>query len=492
MAELCVSRINPQITLEYLKTASESKYFDRKSAQVKVAELAPIISAFANADGGTIAIGISDKRRILEGINAYAEEKINSFVNAPRDCCKPMPKYQTEFLNITNEDGEPDRILLLHISESVDQVIRTVNDETWLRIGDRTKEMLGENLRNLEYVKSTRHYEDEINQDAEIADLDEELLTIYKERINAKDINTEQLLRARGFMKEQDGKEYLTNAAVLLFSKDIYRFYPNCRVRFIRYDGNFAQVGTDINIIRDYSIELPLLRIIDKTREFVATQLREFTALNVTTGRFQIVPEYPEYAWLEGIVNAVTHREYAMSGDFIKVCMYDDRLEIESPRKLPNVVTVDNIRETRYSRNPRISRVLTEFGWVRELNEGVKRIYSDMEKFFLDDPIYTESDHSVCLILKNNIVMRRLRQKDRTEEKIGEDIWGQTDELEKAILTYITSRGEAGREELVGYTGSSSRTVSRRLAHLMEIDAIKKRGNPNSPKSKYVLVYKND
>lgn len=52
------------------------------------------------------------------------------------------------------------------------------------------------------------------------------------------------------------------------------------------------------------------------------------------------------------------------------------------PGKLPNIVTVDNIKDTRYARNPRISRVLTDFGWVRELNEGVKRIYSDMADFF--------------------------------------------------------------------------------------------------------------
>ena len=60
----------------------------------------------------------------------------------------------------------------------------------------------------------------------------------------------------------------------------------------------------------------------------------------------------------------------------------DDRLEIKSPGKLPSIVTVDNIKDTRYSRNPRMARVLTEFGCVRELNEGVKRIYADMEEFF--------------------------------------------------------------------------------------------------------------
>ena len=59
--------------------------------------------------------------------------------------------------------------------------------------------------------------------------------------------------------------------------------------------------------------------------------------------------------------------------------MFDDRLEIYSPGKLPNIVTVENIKHERFYRNPRIARTLTEFGWVREMNEGVKRIYSEME-----------------------------------------------------------------------------------------------------------------
>ena len=229
------------------------------------------------------------------------------------------------------------------------------------------------------------------------------LLEQQRNTINAQNDSFEQVLAARGFLKKQQGKFRLTNAAVLLFAKNIQQFYPNCRVRFIRYDGTSAGVGTGLNVTKDVNVELPLLRIIDKAQEFIGTQLREFTALDGETGKFKTVPEYPEFAWKEGIVNAVTHREYAMSGNYIKVSMYDDRLEIESPGRLPNIVTVENIKETRFARNPRISRVLTEFGWVRELNEGVKRIYSDMAEFFLDAPIYREPEQGVRLILKNNI-----------------------------------------------------------------------------------------
>ena len=79
-----------------------------------------------------------------------------------------------------------------------------------------------------------------------------------------------------------------------------------------------------------------------------------------------------------GEINAVAHRDYASSGQYIKVSMFDDRLEIESPGRFPDLVTADNISYTRFSRNKTISRVMTEFEWVRELNEGVKKIYTDM------------------------------------------------------------------------------------------------------------------
>ena len=236
----------------------------------------------------------------------------------------PFPPEGMSFGGVGCRAGDRCSKRYAHLEDSGAQAVH--------EIGDRTRELRGDDLRNLEYAKSNRHYEDEPNYDAEIDDLSEELLAKYLECVGAKGLPFQQVLKARGFIKRVNDKEYLSNAAVLLFARNIQQFYPNCRIRFLRYDGTYAGVGTKINIIKDMSIELPLLQIIDKTRDFIQTQLREFTMLNEQTGKFQIVPEYPEFAWLEGIVNAVAHREYALTGSFIKVSMYDDRLEIESPR----------------------------------------------------------------------------------------------------------------------------------------------------------------
>ena len=183
-------------------------------------------------------------------------------------------------------------------------------------------------------------------------------------------------------------------------------------------------------------------------------------------------------------------REYGMTGSYIKITMFDDRLEIVSPGKLPSIVTIDNIRDTRFSRNPRIARVLTEFGWVRELNEGVKRIYEDMADFFLEEPVYSEPEQSVKLVLKNNIVMRTMRQEDRAEESVGEDIWDELDELAKSILAYMGSKNAVTRAELEQHTGRSSRTVSVRLNRLMELGLIKRNGNMYDPKQTYTMINK--
>lgn len=168
--------------------------------------------------------------------------------------------------------------------------------------------------------------------------------------------------------------------------------------------------------------------------------------------------------------------------------MYDDRLEIESPGKLPNIVTVENIRETRFSRNPRISRVLTEMGWVRELNEGVKRIYSDMESFFLEAPIYSEPEQSVRLVLKNNIIMRSIRQGDRAMNRFGQDVWDSLDNAEKMIVSYLINKGAAKRAELTQYTGKSSGTVTNRLNKLIDRGLVKANGNQYDPNRNYEVV----
>jgi len=107
-------------------------------------------------------------------------------------------------------------------------------------------------------------------------------------------------------------------------------------------------------------------------------------------GRFARSTVIPEYAWLEAVVNAVTHRSYTIGGDHVRVELFDDRMEVESPGRLPGLVSLENIRSTRFARNPRIARALSEFGYGRELGEGVNRMFEEMSRVGLPAPVYSQ------------------------------------------------------------------------------------------------------
>ena len=123
------------------------------------------------------------------------------------------------------------------------------------------------------------------------------------------------------------------------------------------------------------------------------------------------------------------------------------------------------------------------------MNEGVKRIYSEMEQFFLDDPVYNEPGQAVRLTLKNNIVMRSIRRKDKAIESVGEEVWKELDDLERQIVVFMASNVEVSRVQLEKHTGKSIQTIANRLRSLLKKGVIKSNGKKNDPKHTYSLVF---
>jgi ATP-dependent DNA helicase RecG len=96
-------------------------------------------------------------------------------------------------------------------------------------------------------------------------------------------------LYARGFIHNSTKGPELTVASVLLFTKYPTRSYPSARVRFLRYKGSKEEVGTEINVVKQEYIEGPIPTVIERTKEIMKAQLREFTGLNPLNGKFTTV-----------------------------------------------------------------------------------------------------------------------------------------------------------------------------------------------------------
>jgi ATP-dependent DNA helicase RecG len=118
------------------------------------------------------------------------------------------------------------------------------------------------------------------------------------------------------------------------------------------------------------------------------------------TGRFERIGVIPRDAWLEGLVNAAIHRSYSVTGDHIRIEIFDDRIEIESPGRFPGLSDISNpLKVTRFARNPRIARVCADLSFGQELGEGIRRIFEEMRLAGLADPEYRQTAGSVRLVL---------------------------------------------------------------------------------------------
>jgi ATP-dependent DNA helicase RecG len=104
------------------------------------------------------------------------------------------------------------------------------------------------------------------------------------------------------------------------------------------------------------------------------------------------------------IVNAIAHRDYNIQGDSIHLNIFSDRLEITSPGGLPGPVTIDNIMEARFSRNPIIVQVLSDLGYVERLGYGLDRVVSLMRENSLPPPRFEEVAGSFRVTLYNTPV----------------------------------------------------------------------------------------
>ncbi len=467
--------------LPYYCFEPENQFFDRKSARIKPLDILKHLVAFANAEGGQLVIGIEDDGKIT-GFDYEAAHNIDEYRNIFLTELRETPiSPRFDILEVENNQNKNDNILVISVDVSYDRVIKSYDGKVYLRQNDASKELNFEQILQLQYDRGQRYFEDEIVPLSSIDDIDIDLMDSYKKIMDISDLSNEEILKVRNLMID----DKLTNAGVLLFSKNPSKFLPQARLRVIKYSGINQKVGTEINIIKEKTFDGAIPNIIKNAREFINTQLRDFQYLN-KDGKFKVMPEYPEFAWFEGIVNALTHRNYAIRGEHIKVLIFDNRMEIISPGLLPNIVTIENILNQRYSRNPRIARTLCEFGWVKEMNEGVKRIYSEMEKLFLKNPKYYEPNRNVMLVLENNILNRSMRISEKIKGMISEENFKNLKEEERLILHFMFNSGEKiTTKKATEITGKGSTFCRKILKNLEDKGLLEWHGTSVNDRTQY-------
>jgi ATP-dependent DNA helicase RecG len=287
-------------------------------------------------------------------------------------------------------------------------------------VGDKSKKLNFEQRLQLMYAKGSEYYEDTPVKWATIDDLDLDYVQGYLNKIGYTR-NPLTFLRGNSkYVFTRQGEECVSVAAILLFGKDPQQFFPRAQVRFIRYDGDEERFGKQMNIVKDVTFRGRILEMTQDAIAFFRVQMKEHSFLG-DDGYFVTIPEYPETCWLELLVNAVAHRDYSIRGTGIDFKIFDHSILVESPGILPGLVRAYNIREIHCSRNPKIMMYLHEYGLVKDLGEGVNRMFIDMEKAKQPIPEYRQVEFMLKVRAKSAFEDENVSQEEEMHQESNQE-----------------------------------------------------------------------
>jgi ATP-dependent DNA helicase RecG len=439
----------PKERAQALLDLREDQWFDRKSSRVTARELADWLVGFANAEGGLVILGLWSSR--VEGIDGSGK-RLAEWQQAALDFTVPTTPCRTRLVECVNDHGEEDHLLVVEV-ETSEKVHANRKDEVYLRVGDENRKLTFAQRQELLYDKGQSSYESTAVPEAHFEDLDDGLLGSYTAAVNHPD--SRRLLAGRGLLTRKDE---LTTAAVLLFAEEPQRWFAESYVRVLRYRGTERGTGARQQLLDDVRVAGPIPAQLTQARKEIFARLPTRRALTAS-GKFENVSLVPQDAWLEGLVNAVVHRSYSISGDHIRVEIFDDRIEIESPGRFPGIAdTRDPLHVTRFARNPRIARVCADLSFGQELGEGIRRMFEEMRLAGLADPIYFQTSGSVRLTLSSVPVDRAL------EARLPAGA--------RELVRFVREAGRASTGDLVEASGRSRPVIIRQLRALEDAGII--------------------
>jgi ATP-dependent DNA helicase RecG len=442
----------------------EDQWYERKSFRIAPRELANFLIGFANADGGSLVVGLNGSE--VEGTDSNPAHR-NALVQAAVDFSQPPVRFVTRLVPCVNSAGLDDHLLLLEIAPG-DAVYANVKDEVFLRIGDENRRLTFAQRQELLFDRGHGNYESRRLEGVLPTEMDSALVQAYAQALQHPD--PERLLAARGLIVGGA----MTVGGILLFGRHPQQFLAEGFIRVLRYRGRERGAGARQQVLADERIEGPIPHQLSLAQKIVREQQPTRRALS-GRGRFELMPLVPEDAWLEGIVNAAVHRSYSLAGDHVRVEIFDDRIEIESPGRFPGLVDPsDPLNAPRFARNPRIARVCADQHFGQELGEGIRRMFEEMRLAGLADPLYEQTQASVRLTLSAEPVDRALEARLPRETR--------------AIVAALRASGGLSTGEVAETLGISRVTAAKKLQTLRESGLVVWEGkSANDPRATWTL-----
>lgn len=396
--------MNKSELLDLLRNGEDSTV-EFKRDDVNNHELAKELVALLNLEGGVVLLGIADDG----GIAGTTRERLEDWV---AELCRT--KIEPPIVPVLSwlRDAAPGRdVLAVRVTLGPDKPYARVHNNRrayYIRVGGTSREASREELERMYQASGRLRYGLKPVPGAAFEAFDVRRLLDYLTRVVGGDAPArddragwETLLHNLELMTESAGARVATVDGLLLFGKDPARHLPQSGIRALCYAEDEAGYAARA----DEDLRGPLVSLRDADDPAfeggLVDRAWDFVRRNTTpTARFEGPRrvdrwEFPESAIREALVNALAHRDYSIVGTDVMLAIYPNRLEIESPGRLPNTVTVEGVKAgARYARNQTLVNVMRDYGYVEARGMGVRnKIIPGMRAHNGTEPDLVETAH---------------------------------------------------------------------------------------------------
>ncbi|HHX43730.1 MAG TPA: hypothetical protein GX714_07050 [Chloroflexi bacterium] len=361
--------------------------------------LAQCLVALANSAGGTIILGADERGRVYDD----AGDEHEPVIGRALQMLQP-PLRLDDLPEVFSEETAHGRITTVVVRPASYQ-LSVGGRDVYVRVGATNLLLSPEQAAGAMEVREPRAFEDEVVPGATLADLDDDVIDEYqRNRLRrgprGEALTHTELLREAGAV---DVVGRVTRVGLLLFGRQPHQFLPQVGVVIVRFRGTSMHETVTANerYARRVEVVGPAARLVERTWEVLFEEISRDPVVQGLQRRETYA--YPPEAVREAVVNAICHRDYRIVGQRIEIRLFDDHMEIMSPGGLPGHITLDNILDEHYSRNPRLVRGLYYWGYIEELGQGVDIIYEAMRREHHPPPEFRDTGRTFTVSLSNTV-----------------------------------------------------------------------------------------
>ncbi len=412
-------------------------------------EVIETAAAFANTKGGTILIGVSDKREI-RGIT-IGKETLTDVTNRISQAINPRVVMEIEAVEVERKS-----VLLIHISKSPIKPV-SIKGICYKRVGNSNRAMSPQEIAQM-HLKSVGQTWDQLTvRSARSDDLDEQKIQWYlTQRETSRNVTHSQNMNMTDLLKNINSvndTNIPTHAGLLFFGKLPQRFFQNAQLRVVRFKGT----SVTHPVIDRLDCSGTLWEIVNVAEEFIRKNIRLLSLRGSKSFQRDDKFEYPLEALREAIINGLIHRNYQEPAD-VRVFIFDDRIEIINPGSFPEDVSPH--KPIHRPVNPILSQLMYDVGYVERYGSGIKMMQRLCRESENKEPHYELHPLETKVIFDSPIQDITLLEID--------DISEQLNDRQKDALFYVQTNKQIARKEYVEINNVSVRIAYEELRDMVD------------------------